>query len=283
MLFRSRNKNFFIDGLSENNRIEYTKCSVEKSEVDCSQFMDFDVLILFPWGKNFLTMHNLHKVKVPKVIRLPDAHSVTKEWMKNWREQNVKHFISNTCVKYTRKYLSEEFNFYTIIPGIIPFSVDLVKFNSRRKDKILLTGAMGNKRCYALRRVCASTLGVVRVREKPAWIREKYSILLSSYRASIAACTVMPVYKYFEIPACGTLCFMEINEVNGYEEFSFIDKENAIFITKDNYRERFNEFLDNPDDPKWEQIALNGRDLIEREYSNKVQVNKFIDILYQIV
>lgn len=276
------NKSFFIDGLSENNRIEYTKCCIKKSEVDCSQFTNFDVLILFPWGQSFLTMNNLHKVNAPKILRLPDAHSVTKEWMENWREQNIKHFVSNTCVKYTRKYLSEEFNFYNIIFGMKPLSVDLIKFNSRRKDKILLTGKIGNKRCYKLRKVCTSIPEINYIKESPVYVREKYNILLSSYQASIAACTVMPVNKYFEIPACGTLSFMEVNEVNGYEEFSFIDRKNAIFITKDNYVERFNEFLNNPDDPKWEQIALNGRNLIEREYSNKVQVNKFIDILYQI-
>jgi len=278
-----RNKYFFIDGLSENDRIEYTKCCIEGPIVDCSQFTHFDILILFPWGKSFLTMNNLHKIKVPKVLRLPDVHRITKKWMKNWREQKIEHFVTNFCVKYTRKYLSEEFNLYNIIFGMKPVSVDLIRFRSRRKDKILLTGKIGNKRCYALRKKLSCAPEVEYLNQRMAGIRDKYNLTLSSYQASIAACEVMPVYKYFEIPACGTLCFMEVNEQNGYEEFSFVDKENAIFITKDNYQKRFKEFLDTIDDLKWERIALNGRDLIEREYSNEVQVDKFIDILYQIV
>lgn len=278
-----RNKYFFIDGLSENDRIEYTKCCVEGPEVDCSQFTNFDILILFPYGRSSLIMNNLHKLKIPKVLRICDAHAVSKDRCESYREQNIKYFISNTCVKYTRKYLPEEFNFYNIIFGMKPISVDLVKFNRRKKDKILLTGKIKDKRCYVLRRILSNVLGVEYLGHGGAGVRDKYNLTLSSYRASIAACTVQLVWKNFEIPACGTLCFMEVNEQNGYEEFSFVDRENAIFITKDNYQERFKEFLDNPDNPKWEQIALNGRDLIEREYSNEVQVSKFIDILYQIV
>jgi spore maturation protein CgeB len=87
------------------------------------------------------------------------------------------------------------------------------------------------------------------------------------------------VSKYVEIPAAGTLSFMETSDINNYEKLGFVDRETAVFINAENYREVFQEYFDTIDDPKWEQIAENGRRHVLENFRADIQVNKLVDIM----
>ena len=79
------------------------------------------------------------------------------------------------------------------------------------------------------------------------------------FKAAIAATTSFPTMKYKETPAAGCLTFMEITKRNHGEHLGFEDSKSAVFIDESNYKKKFQEHLDSPDDPRWERIAREGR------------------------
>ncbi|GAI91604.1 unnamed protein product, partial [marine sediment metagenome] len=112
---------------------------------------------------------------------------------------------------------------------------------------------------------------------------KRYPILLGMYRASIAACTVDIVWKYAEIPACGTLCFMEMNDENGCEELGYVDGETAIFINESNYQQKYQQYLDDTDNPAWQRIAEQGRAYTLAKFENKVEINRLVSLIEELI
>ena len=94
--------------------------------------------------------------------------------------------------------------------------------------------------------------------KKGKYTNDDYPTYLARYRASIAATTFYPTLKYWENPAAGCLTFMEITERNDGKYIGFKDNESAIFINENNYKEKFEEFLNDPDNTRWEEIATAG-------------------------
>ena len=113
-------------------------------------------------------------------------------------------------------------------------------------------------------------------------VNDDYPSYLSKYCASIAAATFYPVIKYFEIPAAGCLTFMEVTEKNDCKILGFKDGKNAIFINEDNYEEKFLEFIEDSNNPKWENIANAGREYALQELNNDVAVKDIISLAYQL-
>ena len=74
---------------------------------------------------------------------------------------------------------------------------------------------------------------------------------LSRYRATIAATRYYPTIKYYESTEAGCLTFMEVTDENDCGYLGFRDGETAVFIDSGNYRSRFEEYLADPDDPRW--------------------------------
>ena len=66
------------------------------------------------------------------------------------------------------------------------------------------------------------------------FVGDKYTLLLQKYAAAIAAATLEPTVKYWEIPAAGCLTFMEITTKNKGEYLGFKDGESSIFINESN-------------------------------------------------
>ncbi|KER05291.1 Glycosyl transferase protein, partial [Marine Group I thaumarchaeote SCGC AAA799-E16] len=106
---------------------------------------------------------------------------------------------------------------------------------------------------------------------------DKYSLLLQKYRASIAASTMFPTIKYLEIPAAGCLTFMEITDHNYGKYLGFTNYENAIFINEKNYQKKLSDYVSDPDNSKWKDIANSGREYVMNHFTNDHAINSLID------
>jgi len=115
------------------------------------------------------------------------------------------------------------------------------------------------------------------------YINENYPEYLSKYCAAIAATTYYPVIKYFEIPAAGCLAFMEITEKNHAENLGYKDNETAIFINEKNYKTKFEEYLNDPNNKKWEEIANSGRDYTINEVNNDKGVESLVELIESFI
>jgi len=83
----------------------------------------------------------------------------------------------------------------------------------------------------------------------------------------------------WEIPAAGCMTFLEVNEKNNADSFGFKDQENAIFVNEKNYKERFQEYLENIENSKWRKIAENGRKFVMENLNNDKAVESLVELM----
>ena len=76
---------------------------------------------------------------------------------------------------------------------------------------------------------------------------------------------------------------MEITDENRGKYLGFIDGETAIFINQKNYKEKFQEFLDDPSNPKWEKIANSGRNFVLKKFNNDKAVESLVKIMKNLI
>jgi len=104
---------------------------------------------------------------------------------------------------------------------------------------------------------------------------DDYGSLLSTFAGALALCDWYVVPKYLEIPLAGGVCFAQ--DQQDYRDMGFVDGENCIFVTKENYQNLARDFLASPTDPTWQTIADAGRKLIEEKWT----AERFADALYE--
>ena len=175
-------------------------------------------------------------------------------------------------------------------------------FKTRIKDRILITGAMGrtdlkNRAAnyilnpgrsgwyhYKLRTLCKK-LDYVEYTgiEGKKYVGEDYPTYTSKYRAIIAATTFYPTLKYWENAAAGCLTFMEITEKNNGYFLGYKDNETSIFINEKNYQGKLEEFISDPDNSKWEQIANAGREYTLKNLTNDQAVSELVKIMRELI
>ena len=253
----------------------------------------------------------INDLKIPILCRTGDPSWVKKS-RKLHEEWNINHYFDFFPESFIRQIYPSDFQYRTIFYGLeAQLYEDLTPFNQRIKDKILLTGAIGNTKltsklitslkrnyqgkrnifskwsalqCYALRTKCA-TLPCVDYTTTLAheYINDKYPLLLQKYASSIAATTYHANVKYWEIPAAGCLTFMEVTEKNNAKHTGFIDNKTCVYINESNYVEKFNEFLKTRDNPKWEKIASDGRKFALENFNNDVAVNSLVDLIKELI
>lgn len=271
---------FFMRGLLKNDRIEMT-CIPTEQKFDCLQLAGFDIILFYDIRKTIYK--NIHKIGGVRIARSPDSHDIDKQWIELCRTLDIKHCFNHQSSKYARKFLPSDVAYYQIIFGITEGLHRNPNFESRKKDVILLPGISNRRKYYVLREKCKGLSYVEHKTRLDGYTGDRFPMLLAKYRAAIAACSVCSVYKYFEIPACGCLSFMEVNPDNGCDELGFVDNVNAVFINEDNYAEKFSRFLHSVDDPRWKSIAESGREFILEKYCNSVQVNKLINLMETLI
>ena len=115
------------------------------------------------------------------------------------------------------------------------------------------------------------------------YVNDRYPLLLQKYQTAIAADTYTPVQKYWEIPAAGCLTFMEITEKNDGLHTGFIDNETSIFINEKNYQAKLEEFVSDPDNPKWEEIADAGREYTMNNLTNDQATNELVKLMGELI
>lgn len=164
-----------------------------------------------------------------------------------------------------------------------------------RRDRVLLSGCCSvqyplRKRLfqYAHGSDCIDILdhpGYAGTRQKGVVGREFYK-LLSSYKGAIATTGSTrlrikrvidyTVHKYFEIPACGCVPFMEVTPDLG--ELGFVDGLNFISITRSNYQKRLR-FIHSREA---EGLARASQNLIREKHTDKHRARAIIDSIVNL-
>ena len=296
--------NFFMHALRRNENIDVVNVPTGR-QFDCLKLKNkFDVILL--WQNSLFGMPeellNIEKLSIPVIAKCSDPID-TKESIKFHEKWNIScyfHFISKD---FFYELYPKEFNYKTIIFGLEPsLYKNLKPFNERIKNRILLSGAIGNKkflsriindirnpkwnayRCYFLRTQCTKLSYIDYTPTlNHKYVGDMYPKLLEKYATSVAADTFSPVVKYWEMTAAGCLTFMEITEKNKGKHIGFNDGLNAIFINENNYKEKFEDYLADIDNPKWQEIALAGRDYALKELNNDKAVESLVELMREMI
>ena len=304
--FDNTTYDFQIKALDRNPRLEVSYF-FEENFFDASKLKSkFDIIIL---GDNLglalpKKITGLKDLNIPIIARCGDFHNAEKYKPLECHEKyNIDYYFNFMSEKYFYKFYPKDFKYKSIIFGLEPsLYTDLIPFKERIKNKILNSGALGKKKVvsrianrilnpkksgwyyYKLRTMCndlsyVDHFGMIGKK----YINDNYPKLLSRYRGAIAATTFYPTIKYWEIPAAGCLTFMEITNQNDGEYLGFKNEETAIFINEKNYKQKFEMFLADPDNPKWETIANAGKEFALNEFNNDRAVEKLIDVMEELI
>ena len=242
---------------------------------------------------------------IPVISRTGDPHDAERYNQIEFCEKNkVDYLFSSLPDSLIYKYYPKNIKQKIIIFGLEPeLYQNVPPFKTRIKDRILITGKMGrtdlknraanyilNPRrsgwyLYKLRTLCKE-LDYVEysgINEKLSDNKNQdYPVYTSKYRAIIAATTFYPTLKYWENAAAGCLTFMEITEKNNGYFLGYNDNETAIFINEKNYKEKFQQYLSDPDNPKWEQIANAGREYTMNNLTNDHAVSSLVELMKEV-
>jgi len=241
---------------------------------------------------------------IPVISRTGDPHHAKKyDQIKFHQKWKIDYYFGAIPKSYFHKFYPKEFKFKEIIFGLEPEKYKNLKpFNDRINNKILNSGAIGKKNLksriansiinpkrsgwyfYKLRTLC-NELDYVDYKGMKGnqYVFKDYPTYLSQYQSAIAATTFYPTQKYWEIPAAGCLTFMEITTKNDGKFLGFKDKENSIFINENNYKQKFQEYLDDPKNSKWKEIANSGRDYVMKNLTNDNAINSLVDVMNDLI
>ena len=304
--FDNTSYHFFMYALKRNKKIEVDYFPAENS-FDTSKLKGKYDLILLPNNYTDGTPDELIGIKnvgIPVISRTGDPHDAKRLNQFQFHEKfNIDYYFNFMHADYFHEFYPKTFNYKTIIWGLEPgLYKNLPTFKERIKDKILNSGATGKNKIisrvanrilnpkrsgwyfYKLRTMCNDIPNTVHSKMMgDKYPNTNYQDLLSKYRGVIAATTFYPSVKYWEIPAAGCLTFMEITRKNRGEYLGYRDGESALFINEDNYKEKFEEFLQEPDNPKWENIAIAGKKHALENLNNDKAVNDLVNLMEELL
>jgi hypothetical protein len=295
--------NFFLKALPRNKNIEVTNFT-EEEKFDIEKLENkFDVILL--WQNNeFGTpdLINIKNSKIPVITRCADPREtkITKKYHKKWKIDYYFHFWPES---FFHSFLPKNFKYKSIIYGLeSSLYKNSTPFEDRIKNKILNSGAIGNTkllskiindiknpkwnayRVYYLRTIINNLPYVDYFPTlQNEFVGDKFPLLLQKYQVAVAASTTNPVAKMWEIPAAGCMTFLEVNEKNNADFVGFKDNENAIFINAENYKEKFQEYLENVEDTKWRNIAEKGRKFVIDNLNNDKAVESLVELMQRAI
>ena len=297
---------FFMNALKRNQRIQVTYFPAEE-KFDVRRLKGkFVVILLYEnwnWGVPD-ELIGIDKIHIPILARCGDFHAVKKYDIISYHDKyKIDYYFGFNTENLFHQFYPKKFNYKTIVFGLEPsLYQNMVPFNQRIKNKILNSGAVGNQKIiskivgsildrksnaykhYKLRNICNKLPYVDYTTPlQHEYVGDKYPLLLSKYASAIAATTTFPTIKYWEIPAAGCLTFMEITELNEGKYLGYQDGKTAIFINKNNYKEKFNEYLNDLDNPRWAEIAIQGRNYALENFSNDKAVDTLADLMEEII
>ena len=300
--------NFFIKALSRNQKIEVTNFT-EEEKFDVSKLNNkFDIILLWenhPWGSpdELIGIQNLN---IPVICRINDAHDAKIKGKIEYHEKyKIDYYFGYLPESFFYKYYPKFFKYKVILYGVEPsLYQNLTPFSQRIKNKILCSGAAASTKLttqlferiirfrgetsmfkhYKLRTMSIKlpyvdyTTTLVH-----KYVNDDYPKLLAQYCTSIASHSLYPVIKYWESTASNCLTFMEITDKNGADILGFKNNDTAIFINQKNYKQKYEEYLSDPNNPKWEEIANAGHDYTMKNLTNDHAVKSLVDIMKELI
>jgi len=296
---------FFMEALRRNGRIEVSYYPSEDI-FDTAILKDkFDIILLFDnHSMNTPELLGIKDLDIPVICRSNDPHNAPWTGRISYHEKyKIDYYFGYMPESYFHEFYPHSFKFKTIIYGLeSSLYQSVTPFNTRIKNRILNSGAVGNTNLFS------RVINVIRNPESNAYkhyklrtkcnklpyvdytptldhefVNDKFPLLLSKYAASIAATTYFPTIRYLEIPAAGCLTFMEITGKNKGEYLGYIDGETAIFINEKNYKEKFEEYLADTENQRWQKIANDGRKYALNELNNDKAVDSLADLMEQLL
>ena len=298
----------FFKALKRNRQLEISYYPCEK-KFDVSKIKGVCDIILIPNNRTDGcpdTIIGIKNSSIPIISKTGDPHDTKKYNQIEFCEKNkIDYLFSHHPDSLIYKYYPKNIKHKTIIYGLEPQLYQNVSpFKTRIKDRILITGKMGRTDLrnrianyvlnpgrsgwylYKLRTLCKE-LDYVEyngIKEKLSDNKNQdYPAYTSKYRAIIAATTFYPTLKYWENSAAGCLTFMEITKKNNGYFLGYKDNETAIFIDEKNYKEKFQQYVSDPDNPKWEQIANAGREYTMNNLTNEQAVISLVELMKEII
>ena len=297
---------FFMNALKRNQRIQVTYFPAEEKFDVRVLKGKFDVILLYEnwnWGVPD-ELIGIDEIDIPILARCGDFHAFKKYDIISYHDKyKIDYYFGFNTENLFHQFYPKKFNYKTIVFGLEPsLYQNMMPFNQRIKNKILNSGAIGNQmtmskivgsildrksnayKHYKFRNMCTKLPYVDYTTPlQHEYVGDKYPLLLSKYASAIAATTTFPTIKYWEIPAAGCLTFMEITELNEGKYLGYQDGKTAIFINKNNYKEKFNEYLNDLDNPRWAEIAIQGRNYALENFSNDKAVDTLADLKEEII
>jgi len=296
---------FFMKALKRNPKINVTYFA-ETEKFDSSDLKKgFDIILIpdYVGGFSPKEITGMEKIDIPIILWSSDTHYYSKiDYMSFHKKYNISHYIGPVQEEYFYKFLPKSFKYERIFTGIEASRFQQIKpFDTRIKNKILNSGAMGNKKIrsriinkiinpkgtswhfYKLRTLCNELPYVDYRGIKDLKYENDYVEHLSNYCSAIAATTTYTSLKYCEIPAAGCLTFMEATEENKAKLLGFKDNESAIFINESNYKQKFEEYLNSPEDSRWEKIARNGRNHVLTNLTNDKAIEHLVNHIKKLL
>ena len=288
-----RNKDLEIEQLDAMKRIEILRLERE-----------YDVVLLPSIDlATSLSLRGIKDSKIPVIARAGDPHSPLAYDIIGMADSlGVDWFFSFYAPASFYEYYPKRFKYEIVHFGLEPSLYEnTADWEDRIPDRVVLSGALDKpdlvhkvyyriylKRPkalssdwhYKLRTKCNKLPYVVHTRDVyPGQSTEQLHTVLSMFNAAIASTTSHQTVKYKETPAAGCLTFMEITERNGGSFLGYEDGKSAIFINESNYKKKFQEYLDNPNDPRWKMIASEGRRHALENLSNDRGVENLIHVM----
>ena len=296
---------FFMNALNRHADLDMAYFPAEK-KFDVSKLRDkFDIILLWenhPWGSPD-ELSGIQNLDIPVICRINDAHDAKIKGKIDYHEKyKIDHYFGYLPERFFHKYYPKNFKYKVIFYGVEPkLYENLTPYSKRIKKKILCSGAAASTKFssrlrdiirgdrslwkhYKLRTKCielsyvdyTSTL-------QHEFINDKYPLLLMKYCTSIAAHSLYPVIKYWESTAAGCLTFMEVTEKNQANILGFEDGKNAIFINEKNYEKKLSDYISDPNNAKWSEIAENGHHYTMANLTNDVASNSLVEIFKEYV
>ena len=301
----TQHRNFLLKALARNNKIEI-KYVISDKIFDANKLNgNTDVILLYDnanIGHNCIPdeIVGIKNLKIPVIAKVGDPWTVSKFNVKeNHEKYKIDAYFGTHAKEFFYKYYPRELKYEVILYGIEPSLYNTVTpFHNRIKDRILNSGAIVSNKLtnrifakitkreadpikhYKLRTMCNKLPYVdYTTTSGHEYIGDKYQFYLQKYAAAIAATTDIYTMKYFEIPAAGCLTFMEITDKNYGANLGYRDGETAIFINEKNHKEKFEEYLNDIENPKWEKIAYAGRKFAMTNFNNDQGVESLITLI----
>ncbi len=283
--WKLNNRRFFVDELSKH--VDLNLLPMDDS-LDCTKITDSDAVIIWSLLERNLQSRDLltRILKIwlrisgfVKITRAPDAWQIDDSYNEVAKILGIDLVMSFQSPNCQYEYLDKDIRYERFILGIDEETYPCPDNWGERKKPILSSGVLDTRWWFYRFRALVSDYPFVEYVPKKEFLGVDYWKLLTEYRAAIACMSYTSVLKYFEIPMCGCLMFAEVTEKNQIREMGFIDEVNCIYIDNDNYADRFKEYMNTVDDPKWKRIADAGRKLVKNTYNNEKEVKRFVKLI----